>query len=247
MLSDARDVPEGLTSRAAAFLRQHATRETFAPDRAEESRQIEQAAKQYGLSAASIGSRLSAMQDRFGGLRYRSGSWSFEEVIEFWPVLDLDEEDPEPMVTLVEHTAAHPYGVWATLDGAVHFMYPGEHGGEYVHVFDRVEAIIEVDALLAECAEWIEVRRGGGDSIARVEAKVSALVRIDEASGHTESWWQGDGFRIYLWRTLGKVFGQPGDGQWAVWAKDDSAVERARSFLASQTSAGGSSRNGKAT
>ena len=98
-------------------------------------------------------------------------------------------------------------------------------------MFDRIEAIIESDALMAECAEWIEVSRGGGDTIDLMETKVSVLSRIDEASGHTESWWLGDGFRVHVSRTMGRVFGLPGDGRWAVWAESEAAVERARAFL----------------
>jgi hypothetical protein len=221
----------GLTPRAVEFLRLYATRRMLHHDLAKEARDAERAAEQSGLPVDTVMTKLAYLQRRFGGLRYESPSWSFEETIGFAAVLDLDDEDTEPMVILIEHTAAHPFGVWATLDGGVHFMYPGDHGGEYVHVFDRIEAVIESDALMAECAEWIEVSRGGGDTIDLMETKVSALSRIDEASGHTESWWLGDGFRVHVSRTMGRVFGLSGDGRWAIWAESEAAVERARAFL----------------
>jgi hypothetical protein len=225
------DQVDGLTPRAAEFLRRHATRHVCYVDPEQERKEVAQAAEDYLLPLDTVMTKLAHLQRRFGGLRYKSPSWSFEETIGFAPALDLDDEDTEPMVILIEHTAAHPFGVWATLDGAVHFMYPGDHGGEYVHVFDRIEAIIESDALMAECAEWIEVRRGGGDTIRLIEAKVDVLSRLDEASGHTESWWLGDGFRVHVSRTMGRVFGMAGDGKWAVWAENEAAVEKARAFL----------------
>lgn len=222
--------PDGLTPRAAEFLRRHAKWRAVRHDPIEDDRDAVIAADQYGLSVHTVRSMVAHLQNRFGGLQYRSASWSFEEIIGFAPVLDLDEEDPEPMVSLIEHTVAHPYGVWATLDGAVHFLYPNDDGGEYVHVFDRVEAIIESDALMAECAGWIEVDGGGSHTIGRLESRAAHLSRIDEASGHTESRWQGDGFRVHLWRTFAKVFGNDGS-RWAVWAEDEAAAERARAFL----------------
>lgn len=181
----------GLNPRASEFLRNHATRQTLRLDPAEEHRDATQAARQCRVPFDTVRAKITHLQQRFGGLQYWSPSWSFEEIIGFAPALDLDDEDTEPMLNLIEHTAAHPFGVWATLDGAVDFMFPGEHVGKYVRVFDRIEAIIESDALMAECAEWIEVAQGGGDTINRMEGKVSVLSRIDEASGHTESWWEG--------------------------------------------------------
>ena len=74
----------------------------------------------------------------------------------------------------------------------------------------------------------IEVSRGGGDTI---RLMVPVLSRIDEDSGHAESWWEGDGFRVHLWRTTAGVFEQGGPGKWVVWARDDNAAERARSFV----------------
>ncbi len=123
---------DGLTPLAANFLRQHGTRQTFRHDLLEDERDAVRAAAQYGLSVDTVRSKVARLQNRFGGVRYRSDSWSFEETIGFAPVLDLDDDDPEPMVSLIEHTCAHPFGVWATLGGAVHFMYPNDDGGEYV-------------------------------------------------------------------------------------------------------------------
>jgi hypothetical protein len=107
-----------------------------------------------------------------------------------------------------------PSRTGATLDGAVHFMYPGEHVGQFVRAFDRIEAITESDALM--------------------ETKVSVLSRIEEASWHTESWWEGDGFRVHLSRTMAKVFEQSSIAKWAVWARDETAVEKAWAFAKGQ-------------
>jgi hypothetical protein len=130
----------GLSERAVRFLRANATEFDCRWDAAEDRREAEEVAGHYGLAVDKVVARLAALRERFGGLRYESRSWSFEEVIMFVPALDFDEEDTEPRVTLIEHTVAHPYGVWATLDGAVDYMFPGELGGDYVRVFDRPSA-----------------------------------------------------------------------------------------------------------
>ena len=218
---------DGLTPRATEFLRCNASRYVPYVDPAEDHSDVVQTAGRHKLPFNTVMTKLADARQRFGGLSYQSPSWSFEETIAFSPELDLDAEDPEPMVSLFDHST-QPYGVRATPDGAVHFM---STGGEYVHVFDRIEAIIESDALMTECAEWIEVSRGDGDTIDRMEAKVVDLDRIDKASGHTESWGEGDGFRVHVSRTMGRLFGLAGRGKWAVWAENEAAAEKARAFL----------------
>ena len=140
---------DGLTPRATEFLRCHARRESFHHDPIEDELRVRAAAAEYGLAVDDVAHGLASLKERFGGLQYRSRSWSFQGVIRFTPVLVLDDEDPGPMVSLIEHTVAHPFGVWATLHGSVHFMFGGGYGADYVKVFDRVEALIESDALHA--------------------------------------------------------------------------------------------------
>jgi hypothetical protein len=223
----------GLSERAVRFLRANATEFDCRWDAAEDRREAEEVAGHYGLAVDKVVARLAALRERFGGLRYESRSWSFEEVIMFAPALDFDEEDTEPRVTLIEHTVAHPYGVWATLDGAVDYMFPGELGGDYVRVFDRPECIVEADALHWECEGWTEVAAGRLESADAVEARARTLPLIGAASGSTEWWWQGDGFRVHVWRTFAKVFERESATRWAVWGSDPSGVDNARQFLSS--------------
>ena len=86
----------------------------FHHDPAEDERDAALAAARYGLPTDVIRSKVARLRERFAGLQYRSRSWSFAETIGFAPMLDLDDEDPEPMVSLIEHAVAYPFGVWAT-------------------------------------------------------------------------------------------------------------------------------------
>ncbi|MFC0429725.1 hypothetical protein [Kutzneria buriramensis] len=221
----------GLSERAVRFLRANATEHDCRWDADEDRGDAEEVAGHYGLAVDKVLARLAELRERFGGLRYESRSWSFEEVVIFAPALDFDEEDNEPRVILLEHTVAHPFGVWATLDGAVDYMFPSEDGADYVRVFDRPESIVEADALHWECADWTEVGAGRLEWADEVEDRARALPLIDAGSGSTEWWWQGDGFRVHVWRTYAKVFNRDKATRWAVWGSDPSGADNARQFL----------------
>ncbi|MBB1262184.1 hypothetical protein [Streptomyces alkaliterrae] len=169
-----------------------------------------------------------------GGLRYDSLSWSLEETVTFWPELDIDPDDGFPAVSLIEHSAAHPFGVWLDEEGVVRFMAGSEAGGEYVAVFPTVSHLIASDAVHAECARWTEVERGGPDGVPGLEALLQGMRPLGDASGWTEGWWEADGVRAHLWRTFSHVFDSPELVLWRVWVRDEEARATLRAMRAAR-------------
>lgn len=222
----------GLTPRAKAFLRECAVRLPLACDPVEDALEAQQISGWFGVADSELLESLGFFRERFGGIQYLSRSWSFEEVIGFAPALDCDEGDPEPMASLIEHSVAHPYGVWMGMSGRVYFMFPQPGGAEYVHAFDHPEDLIESDALHAEVSAWQEVAVGGADSIEEVSRRCERLVSIQEGSGRTESWWQGPGFRVHVSRTMAEVFEREALARWAVWADSPDGRQAAQRHLA---------------
>jgi hypothetical protein len=223
------DRPDSLTDRAIQFLRRCSTR--VAIDYEKEDRLREEVDGLFGGGGAEFVSALRWARERYGGLQYFSESWSFEEEITFSPYPDLDIEDGIPMASLIEHSVAHPFGVWLTTDGAVHYMFPTSSGGRYVDVFANVDSMIESDALFYECRQWIPVAQGDADSVEAVEAVSSSMAILEEASGATESWREWEGVRIHVWRTYAEVFGNSAAARWGVWACDSEAARRASNLL----------------
>lgn len=222
----------GLTPRAVEFLRNYATREDFNGESHGVTNSVDKAAAFFDLQENEVALKVSRIQERFGGLKYRSPSWSFDEVIIFAPTLDFDEDDDEPLLSLIEHTVAHPFGVWVNLDGNVFFMYPDLHGGEYVKVFDRIEDLIESDAIFAECSSnWSNVGAGGADLLESIKEKCKVLSRLSEGVGETEAWWYGDDIRVLVWETWARVFNREELSRWAIWSSSTRGQEVARIFL----------------
>ena len=221
-----------LTLRAKAFLRSQAEQCELLYDPSADRMEAAECEAWSDVPADRIIEWLSLLRRRYGGIQYRSRSWSFEEVILFAPYLDCDEDDDEPMATLVDHTLAHPFGVWGNMKGEVYYMFPGEYRGEYVKVFDRPEGIIESDALHFESRVHRLVGTGGSETSSLVSRNASERLQlISEGSGPTETWWQGDGFRVHVWDTFAKVFRQPGASKWSVCAEREGGEGRARDFL----------------
>ena len=221
-----------LSPRADRFLRLQAEPAPSCRPSEVDDAQVADCAAFYGVSSGQISMWLGELNDNFSGIRYRSLSWSFDEVIEFFPSLDFDESDAEPMVNLVKHTVAHPFGVWNGLGGGVYYMYPTVNGGEYLKVFDRPEYIIESDSIYFECSQLPLIARGGAETSRNVfNISSRQLPEIPCVSGMTEKWWQGDGFRVHVWDTWARLFQQPSLSKWAVWAESEAAAAQARSFL----------------
>ncbi|MFI6548682.1 hypothetical protein ACIBO9_36105 [Streptomyces prunicolor] len=223
--------PKGLTSRAISFLGERATRVQWSRENLGESADFARAAAWFRVDVEGAVSRASRIGERFGGLRYRSDSWSFEEEIGFFPTLDFDEEDDEIMLALIEHTVAHPFGVWVNLDGVVYFMFPEAEGGEYVKVFGSVEGMIESDALHAECMSWDVAGHGGFESLGELRRRCLGLRLAEEVDSCGEAWFFGDGFRVHIWETWAKVFARDDLSRWAVWTRDPAGRENATKFL----------------
>ncbi|MBB1244437.1 hypothetical protein GL263_12820 [Streptomyces durbertensis] len=158
-----------------------------------------------------------------GGLRYDSLSWSLEETVTFWPELDLDADDGFPAVSLIEHSVAHPFGVWLDENGVVRFMAGSEAGGEYVPVFPTVSHLVASDAVHWECRGWTEVERGGPEGVDALRPLLDRMRPLSDASGWTEGWWEADGMRAHLWQTFSHVFDSPDLVRWRVWARDEKA------------------------
>jgi hypothetical protein len=214
---------ETISARAREFLRRHAT--VIVNDESPDVDAVPDVAASLNLPVEVVSANFTQIRERFWGLTYRSPAWSFDEVIGFYPELDADDSGDEQVVSLIEHSVAHPFGVWATLDGAIYYLFSGAHGGDWVKVFDTCESIIEADALYDECARWEVVGSGGAASADEIEARCTPLAELTEASGQTERWWQGAGFRVHVWRTWSAVFQQAGLTRWSLWI-DPSAESR---------------------
>ncbi|WP_307936765.1 hypothetical protein [Salinispora arenicola] len=173
--------------------------------------------------------------DRYGGLRYRSLAWSFEESVTFvpvpWAADEYGTEEQDAMADLIEHDVAHPYAVWLRGDGTVVYCFTGPHSAPIVPVFPGIDAMLEAEALYQDCATWIPVSIDDAPGLAAVEAHAAHLTPIPEACGYTERWWEQDGFRLHVWATTAAVV--PGSGaRWAMWARNRSGELAAQSFLA---------------
>ena len=226
--------PEGavLSDRARDFLRLEAERRPFAGDPDQDASDAAECDAWFGIPSSRILEWLGRLRGVWAGISYRSFSWSFDEVIGFSPSLDCDPDDGEPMLSLVEHSVAHPFGVWVNMRSEVYYMFPGEQGGEYVKVFDRVESIVESDSLYSESRGLRQLAVGGRErSLVISDAAARQLSLIDEGSGPTERWWQGDGFRVHVWDTWAELFKNPELSKWAVWGNSAAGVEKARHFV----------------
>jgi len=131
---------------------------------------------------------------------------------------------------LVKHSLALPYAVWLRSDGVVAYCLTGSHDAPVVPVFPSVDALIEADALYRECSDWKAVTGKGLSESHRVRQRASTLTLIEEASGFTEWWWQGDGFRVHVWLTFAEVL--RGGARWGVWSRDGDGEKHALAFLA---------------
>ncbi|MFE9746183.1 hypothetical protein ACFYOT_14865 [Saccharothrix saharensis] len=200
---------------------------------AEEDRQAaELVERSFDVSATEFLDFVADLRSEVGGMTYLSRSWSFGENILFAPTPDVDVDDPEPMVSLVRHTVAHPFGVWVGMSGVVRYMCPGEWDGDYVEVFSDYASLIESDAVHQACLGWTLVESGNKDTFDRVRDRVTEYLPVlDVASGPTESWLEAEGVRAHLWRTWADVFQQEDLVRWAVWARDSASSERARAAL----------------
>ncbi|MEV4810810.1 hypothetical protein [Micromonospora avicenniae] len=230
------DDPSGLSPRAIRFLR-HAVERTSSDvsdwPTTDELRSLLSRLPGVDVQASLTLFRRAA--DRYGGLRYRSLAWSFEETITFvpvpWAADDYSPENQDVMADLVEHDVAHPYAVWLRGDGTVVYCFTGPHSAPLVPVFPGIDAMLEAEALYQDCATWVPVSLDDPPGLAAVEAHAAHLTPIPEACGYTEHWWEQDDFRLHVWATFAAVFPSSG-ARWAVWARNRSGELAARSFLA---------------
>jgi hypothetical protein len=221
-----------LSARAEGFLRSRAEWVPVDADPAEDAAQAAECAAWFGVPASRILAGLSVLRERYAGVRYRSLAWTFDEVITFAPRLDYDESDPEPLVSLLEHSVAHPFGVWANLDGTVYYLFPGAPEAGYVKAFDRPEQIIESDALHYESLGHRLVRSGTGTGASVIAGRAAReLQLISLASGATERWWQGEGFRVHASDSWARMLRRPALAKSAAWAESSDGESAALAFL----------------
>ncbi|RSS36578.1 hypothetical protein EF912_35410 [Streptomyces sp. WAC07061] len=222
------DSPGGLTDRARRFLSARARTVPFPTiENPGDAEVAERLARFPGVDKDVFLAGLRRAQARYGGLVYRTSAWSFKEEIRFepWPFYKASAEHG-PLGQFIGHGVAHPYSVTLRGDGAVVYRF-----GRDVAVFPDVDALIEADALYWECESWIPVvEPKPGQSPVGVWEAASRLPLIGE--GHTEWWWESDGFRVHLWRTFAELFDQERLVKWGVWARDEAGVRAARRFLA---------------
>ncbi|MET7469019.1 hypothetical protein [Micromonospora sp. NPDC005211] len=229
------DDPSGLSPRAVRFLRHAAERTSFDVSTGPATDDLRSLLSQMpGVDVQATLTLFRRAVARYGGLRYRSVAWSFEETVTFlpapWAADDYGPEDQDAMADLIEHDVAHPYAVWLRGDGTVVYCFTGPHSAPVVPVFPGIDAMLEAEALYQDCATWMPVSLDDAPGLAAVEAHAVHLTPIPEAWGYTERWWEQDGYRLHVWKTFATVF--PGSGaRWAVWARDRSGERAARSFL----------------
>ncbi|MFF5705861.1 hypothetical protein ACFY7H_25790 [Streptomyces sp. NPDC012794] len=221
------NAPGALTDRGRRFLSAQGRTVPF-PVRENPGEVAERLAAFPGVDTAMVLAGLRRAQARYGGLVYRSSAWSFEEEIRFqpWPYY-VDSTEHGPLGEFIDHEVAHPYTVALRGDGTVVYRF-----GRDVAVFPDPDALIEADALYWECERWIPViEPEPQQSTAGVWEAASRLPLI-EGSGHTEWWWESDGFRVHLWRTFAELFEQERLAQWGLWARDEAGLRAAHRFLA---------------
>ncbi|WP_326689119.1 MULTISPECIES: hypothetical protein [unclassified Streptomyces] len=233
--------PQGLSARARRFLGAHASMAPFDATAGPSDDELRgQLRALFDMTDDTALTRLRGAQARYGGLRYHSAAWGFREVIEFAPWPEYEAGDGEPIAWFIEHGVAYPWAVWMLGDGTVAYCFPGPHVGQVVPVFRSGDAVIERDALYHECADWTPVRPPGSHTpltarAVRTAAQRQGLAPLHAASGHTEWWWEGDGFRVHVSFTFAKVFEEPEEERWWIWADGPSAEHAARAFLAGAT------------
>ncbi|WP_233579535.1 hypothetical protein [Verrucosispora sp. FIM060022] len=230
------DDPSGLSPRVSRFLRHAAERTSFDVSNGPATDELRSLLSQMpGVDVQATLTLFRRAAARYGGLRYRSVAWSFEETVTFvpipWAADDYGIEDQDAMADLIAHDVAHPYAVWLRGDGAVVYCFTGPHSAPVVPVFPGIDAMLEAEALYQECATWIPVSLDDAPGMAAVEAHAAHLTPIPEACGYTERWWEQDGFRLHIWKTFATVFPGSGAAQWAMWARNRSGEMAARSFL----------------
>ncbi|GAB3155138.1 hypothetical protein GCM10027290_50890 [Micromonospora sonneratiae] len=230
------DDPTGLSERAQRFLADRADRVPF--DVAEGPTDAELRSTLGGLPGVDVEPALELLrriQARYGGLRFRSVAWSFDEVVTLgpwpWDAGDYDSDDVGPMSDLLEHSVAHPHQVWLRGSGEVsYFAY--DFTASDVPVFPSVDALLEAEAIYQECTAWMRVRPDELVSVDAIEAGTAGLTLLSEASGHTEQWWEQEGFRVHVWHTFAAVYKGAARSRWGIWAKDQAGEQAARKFLA---------------
>ncbi|GLX18892.1 hypothetical protein [Streptomyces lavendulae] len=228
-MSHVLDAPGELTDRARRFLSARGRAVPFPTvENPDDAQVAERLARFPGVDKDVFLARLRPAQARYGGLVYRTSAWSFEEEIRFqpWPAYGASVEHG-PLGKFIDHTVAHPYTVTLRGDGAVVYRF-----GRDVAVFPDADTLIEADALYWECESWIPVvEPKPGQSQAGVREAASLLTPIPEGSGHTEWWWESDGFRVHVWHTFAELFEQERLAKWGLWARDEAGVRAAHRFL----------------
>ncbi|MFI1950956.1 hypothetical protein ACH437_03710 [Streptomyces xinghaiensis] len=221
------DDPSGLTPIAQSFLAQETKRGLigWGDDKDEV---LSEYRENFDGDGTEFWDFLHYLRMRYGGLSYESRGWVLSDVA-FQPFAELDPEDGMPLVSLIESFGS-PVGVFASLDGAIHYFPEGVDDPRPVRVFPSVDALIESCAMYADSEGWIEVAGGRGEDLDAVVGQAGELDLLTAPSGTFEWWWEGAGVRVHASKTIAELRSDPSEARWKVWARDESGVSAARHF-----------------
>ncbi|MGI5325030.1 hypothetical protein [Actinomadura nitritigenes] len=179
-------------------------------------------------------------QQRYGGLAFYNPAVHFSERMVFEPRPDFGGARDEPWIDLVEHSTAIPWSILLRADGTVAYTVtgPGWAPEAVVKVFAHPDALIEDAALHEESAAWAW-KRSEAISLSDAEhlrERALGLRLLAEGVGLTQRWWEGEGFRVFLSTTVGRLFPAPQRLTCAlsVWAETARGAQAAEARLLSR-------------
>jgi hypothetical protein len=180
---------------------------------------------------------LREAQQRYGGLAFYNPAVHFSERMRFEPRPDFGGAADEPWIDLIEHTTSISWAILLRADGAVAYTVtgPGWTPDGVVKVFAHPDALIEDAALHDESADraWKRSEPLDPADAERIRKRAEGLRLLEEASGLTQWWWEGEGYRVYLSCTMGRLFPTPGRSVCTlkVWADTGRGAQAAEARL----------------
>lgn len=196
--------PGPLSQRAQRFLTTRAHRVDFDRGLTGDAlaKKIEEV---YGRSRVGIVSLLDRLQERYGGLTYKSGY--FDEQATFSPVCEPDDPSDEPEILYAVTTGA-PTGASVHIDGVVEIGFD-ERG---IAEFASLDYLIECDAIFDVAGEWSESKALYLDKgiFSEVHARllsgeIANVEMLPEATGNHSSWFLGEDVGIFVCRTWSEL------------------------------------------
>ena len=148
-------------------------------------------------------------QQRYGGLAFYNPAMHFGERMIFVPWPDFGGADDEPWIGLIEHTTSIPWSILLRADGSVAYTVtgPGWTPDGVVKVFAHPDALIEDAALHEESAgrAWKRSNPISLPDAENIRERAHGLRLLEEGSGLTQWWWEGEGYRAFLSTTESRL------------------------------------------